>query len=53
MKKRILIADDHDVVLAGLERIVSEHLGGAEFGEAENARLLLQNAWTERLGYAG
>lgn len=36
--KRILIVDDHDVVRAGLQRIISEHLVNVEFGEAADTR---------------
>jgi two-component system, NarL family, invasion response regulator UvrY len=42
--KRILIADDHDVVRAGLRRIVSREFGELEFVEAEDSDELLAKA---------
>jgi len=42
--KRILITDDHDVVRAGLHRIISEQLANVEFGEAADAEELLKLA---------
>ena len=42
--KRILITDDHDVVRAGLHRIISEQLANVEFGEAADAEELLKMA---------
>ncbi|MGB0580075.1 MAG: response regulator [Limisphaerales bacterium] len=42
--KRILITDDHDVVRAGLHRIISDQLANVEFGEAADAEELLKMA---------
>jgi len=42
--KRILIVDDHDVVRAGLQRIITEHLAEVDFGEAGDTEELLQLA---------
>ena len=47
--KRILVIDDHAVVRDGLKRILSEHPGGALFGEAGNVhealRLVRDENW--------
>ena len=41
---RILIADDHDVVRTGLQRILTESFPGVEVAEAEDSRSLLEQA---------
>jgi CheY-like chemotaxis protein len=47
--RRILIADDHDIVRRGLKNTLEEELGRMTFGEAENGRQVLeqvrQQAW--------
>ena len=40
--KRILIADDHQVVRKGLKQILEDEFSEVEFGEAENAAEVLQ-----------
>ena len=45
--KRILIVDDHEVVRAGLKKILTEHLGETTFGEASTAAEALALASAE------
>jgi len=40
--RRILIADDHDIVRKGLKDTLEEELGRMTFGEAENGRQVLE-----------
>ena len=39
---RILLADDHAVVRQGVKQILAEAFAQATFGEAQNARKLLE-----------
>jgi two-component system invasion response regulator UvrY len=43
--KRILIADDHDIVRKGLRETLDEELGRMNFGEAENGRQTLEEVF--------
>jgi two-component system invasion response regulator UvrY len=47
--KRLLIVDDHVVVRDGVKRLLENHPGGIEFGDAENAaealKLATEHAW--------
>lgn len=45
--KKILIADDHDVVRDGLQRIITRELGETEFIEASDSNELLQKVSDE------
>ena len=40
---RILIADDHPVVRQGVKQILAEELELQQFGEARNAKEVLEN----------
>jgi len=43
--RRILIADDHDIVRKGLKNTLEEELGRMYFGEAENGRQTLEEVF--------
>jgi two-component system invasion response regulator UvrY len=44
---RILIADDHDIVLHGLKQLLLEHFSAVTFGEARNATQALERCEAE------